>query len=103
MPGLAWSLVSAALAVTGLRQPQPQALHRIYLAQFTWALLALLIVLYLVYLELVVLHTICAWCTAMHAAILIMFLVTIVQLQQGREEAEAYNDESAPDSLSMRR
>lgn len=102
VPGLAWSLVSAVLAVAGLRQPQPQALRRIYLSQFTWSLLALLIVLYLVYLELVVLHTICAWCTAMHAAILIMFLISIVQLQQGKEEAEVYGDESVPDRMSMR-
>jgi len=103
IPGLAWSLISAVLAVAGLRQTQPQALRRIYLAQFIWSLLALVIVLYLVYLEIVVLHTICAWCTAMHAVILIMFLITIVQLQQGKEEAEAYNDESVPDRVSMRR
>jgi uncharacterized membrane protein len=103
IPGLAWSLISAVLAVAGLRQTQLQALRRIYLAQFIWSLLALVIVLYLVYLELVVLHTICAWCTAMHAVILIMFLITIVQLQQGKEEAEAYNDESVPDRASMRR
>jgi uncharacterized membrane protein len=103
IPGLAWSLISAVLAVVGLRQTQPQALRRIYLAQFIWSLLALVIVLYLVYLELVVLHTICAWCTAMHAVILIMFLITIVQLQQGQEETEAYNDESVPDRVSMRR
>src|SRR6266516_2225787 len=103
IPGLAWSLGSAVLAVAGLRQTQPQALRRIYLAQFIWSLLALVIVLYLVYLELVVLHTICAWCTGMHAVILIMFLITIVQLQQGQEEAEASNDESVPDRVSMRR
>jgi len=103
IPGLAWSLGSAVLAVAGLRQTQPQALRRIYLAQFIWSLLALVIVLYLVYLELVVLHTICAWCTGMHVVILIMFLITIVQLQQGQEEAEAYNDESVPDRVSMRR
>ncbi len=103
IPGLAWSLVSAVLAVAGLHQTQPQALRRIYLAQFIWSLLALVIVLYLVYLELVVLHTICAWCTGVHTVILIMFLITIVQLQQGQEEAEASNDESVPDRVSMRR
>jgi len=103
VPGLAWSLVSAVLAVAGSRQTQPQALRRIYLAQFTWSLLALLVVLYLVYLELVVLHSICIWCTGVHAIILIMFLITIVQLQQGQEEGEAYSDESVPDRASLRR
>lgn len=103
VPGLVWSLVSAVLAVAGLRQTQPQALRRIYIAQFTWSLLALLVVLYLVYLELVVLHSICIWCTGVHAIILIMFLITIVQLQQGQEEGEAYHDESVPDRASLRR
>lgn len=103
VPGLAWSLVSAALAVAGLRQLRPQALRRIHLAQFAWSLLAILTVLYLVYVELVVLHSICAWCTGMHTVILVMFLITIVQLQQGQEEEEAYSDESAPDRVSVRR
>lgn len=103
VPGLAWSLVSAALAVAGLRQLRPQALRRIHLAQFAWSLLAILTVLYLVYVELVVLHSVCAWCTGMHTVILVMFLITIVQLQQGQEEEEAYSDESAPDRVSVRR
>ena len=103
VPGLAWSLVSAALAVAGLRQLRPQALRRIHLAQFAWSLLAILTVLYLVYVELVVLHSICVWCTGMHTVILVMFLITIVQLQQGQEEEEAYSDESAPDRVSVRR
>ncbi len=103
VPGLAWSLVSAVLAVAGLRQHRPPALRRILLVQFVWSLLAILTVLYLVYVEIVVLHSICAWCTGMHAVILVMFLITIVQLQQGQEEAEAYSDESVPDRVSMRR
>ncbi len=73
VPGLAWSLLSAALAW-------------IALAQFGWALVGMLTVLYLVYVEIVRLHTICAWCTAMHVLILLMFLVTIVQLQMQRTD-----------------
>jgi uncharacterized membrane protein len=41
----------------------------------------MLVVLYLVYAEIVGLHTICAWCTALHILIFIMFLVALVQLQ----------------------
>jgi uncharacterized membrane protein len=53
-------------------------------------------VLYLVYVELVRLHTICAWCTALHVIILTMLLISIVQLQQpDLEEIEAEEEESA--------
>ena len=51
------------------------------MAQFAWSLLGLLAVLYLVYIEIVRLHTICAWCTAFHVVILLMFLVTLVRVQ----------------------
>jgi uncharacterized membrane protein len=46
----------------------------------------MLTVLYLVYVEIVLLHTFCAWCTALHVVILLMFLITIVQLQRSTEE-----------------
>jgi uncharacterized membrane protein len=55
--------------------------RRIRWAQFIWALSGLLVVLYLVYAEIVRLHTICAWCTALHVLILLMFLITLFQLQ----------------------
>ena len=88
VPGMAWSVVSAALAIVGLRLLQPQVRRRIQLAEFVWSLLGMLTVLYLVYVELVLLHTICAWCTALHIIILVMFLSTIVQLQQTEDEPE---------------
>jgi uncharacterized membrane protein len=84
VPGLAWSLLSAALALVALYQGTEH--RRIALAQFGWALVGMLTVLYLVYVEIVRLHTICAWCTAMHVLILLMFLVTIVQLQMQRTD-----------------
>ncbi|HLI08367.1 MAG TPA: vitamin K epoxide reductase family protein [Ktedonobacteraceae bacterium] len=84
VPGLFWGLVSAALAIIALRLSPPfsPALRNIHIAQFTWSLVGMLTVLYLVYVEIVKLHTICAWCTAMHAIILVMFLITLVQIQQ---------------------
>ena len=84
VPGLAWSLLSAALALVALYQGTER--RWIALAQFAWALIGMLAVLYLVYVEIVRLHTICAWCTAMHVLILLMFLVTIVQLQMQRTD-----------------
>jgi uncharacterized membrane protein len=81
IPGFGWCVVSAALAVAGLFATTGLWQRRIRIAQFGWALAGLLVVLYLVYVEIVRLHTICAWCTALHVLILLMFLITVVQLQ----------------------
>jgi uncharacterized membrane protein len=54
----------------------------------------MLTVLYLVYAEIVQIHNICLWCTALHLLILVMFLLTLLQLRpvylddEGDEEAE---------------
>jgi uncharacterized membrane protein len=42
----------------------------------------MLAVLYLVYVEIVRLYTICAWCTAFHVILLVLFLTTFIKLQQ---------------------
>ena len=81
LPGIGWCLVSAFLAIAGLFATSVLWQRRIRLAQFAWALSGLLVVLYLVYVEIVRLHTICAWCTALHVLILLTFLITLVQLQ----------------------
>ena len=98
VPGLAWCLVLAALAVVGLRAEMMPRWLRI--AQFLWALVGILTVLYLVYVEIVLLHSICAWCTALHVLILLVFLITLVQLQQvdstgSEEEVEIEGEKSA--------
>lgn len=84
IPGLLWAGVSAALAVFALYQRDER--RWIPVAQFGWALVGMLTVLYLVYVEIVRLHSICAWCTGMHVLILLMFLVTILQLQMRRTD-----------------
>ena len=81
LPGFAWCVVSASLAIAALFATTEMWQRRIRIAQFVWALLGLLAVIYLVYVEIVRLHTICAWCTALHVLILLMFLITLVQLQ----------------------
>ena len=81
LPGFGWCVVSASLAIVGLFAQTARGKRRVRIAQFFWALSGLLVVLYLVYVEIVRLHTICAWCTALHVLILLMFLVTLVQLQ----------------------
>ena len=86
IPGLCWCLVSGALVIIDWRFVAQQRL--INVLQFTWSLVGLLVVLYLVYVEIVRLHTICAWCTVLHAIILVIFLITLVQLQQIRAEEQ---------------
>ena len=95
VPGLAWCAVGIALAIAGLYAGTGLWQRRIRVTQFAWALSGLLAVLYLVYAEIVRLHTICAWCTAFHVIILLMFLITLVQLQSplSTHEAELETEE----------
>ncbi len=86
VPGLGWCLAFAVLSAIGWRSVSLQRSVRI--AQFLLALVGMVTVLYLVYVELVRLHTICAWCTALHVIILIVFLMTLAQLQQPHDEPE---------------
>ena len=80
VPGLGWCVISAVLAIIGLRLQSVSLWLRI--TQFALSLSGILVVLYLVYVEIVRLHTICAWCTGLHVVILVMFLITLVQLQE---------------------
>lgn len=102
VPGLLWFVVTGVLAFVGWRiWPQRRA---IVLGLFVWSLLGMLSVFYLVYVEIVRLHTLCAWCTAIHAIILVVFLLAIFQLYQSRaEEEELYeeDDEERQSSLPM--
>lgn len=84
LPGLAWFVVSALLALLGLRQR-----HRwIRGAQLAWAILGMLVVLYLVYVELVLLHTLCLWCTAVHVIVFISLLLTMVEWYRTSQRGE---------------
>jgi uncharacterized membrane protein len=80
----------AALAIVGLRT-QPRWLPA---AQFAWALVGILTVLYLVYVEIVRLHVICAWCSGLHVLILLTFLVTLIRLTSPAPEPEELETES---------
>ena len=102
LPGLGWSVVSAVLAVVALYGGPRRRWIRV--TQFAWALLGILAILYLVYVEIVRLRTICAWCTAFHVLVLLMFLVTVVQLQSqdpevSTSESETHEEESVAGTL----
>ncbi len=92
VPGLLWFIVAGALAFV-IWRIAPQR-RDVLIGLFAWSLLGMLSVLYLVYVELVRLHTLCAWCTALHVIILLTFLVSIFQLYQGTaEDEEAYEED----------
>ena len=100
VPGLAWCLVSAALAFVAWRV-WPQ-LRTIRIAQFVWTLIGMLTVLYLVFVELVRLHRICAWCTALHVIIFVMLLITVVNLQEPEPAEEFDVEEEEPIATTKR-
>lgn len=96
IPGLLWFVVSGGLAFVGLRalwrgSPEPERLRA---AHFFWAAAGMLFVLYLVYAEIVVLHSICEWCTTVHIMTFATFLIALGRLQH--MDAPARASASAP-------
>lgn len=86
LPGLGWCLVLAALAVMGIWLGTER--RWLGIAQFVWTLLGMGTVLYLVYVEIVLLHNLCAWCTVLHALIMLAFLIAVVRLPAHFSAAE---------------
>ena len=78
--GIAWFTVSGILAWRAIRSDRPQA-GWLPAVHFAWSAAALLVVLYLVYVEIVLLHRICEWCTVVHLLVLATFVLTLRRLQ----------------------
>jgi uncharacterized membrane protein len=86
IPGGIWFVVSGALAVIALRAiwQGRREWARLREVQLLWSLAGLVFVLYLVYAEIVALHKLCEWCTAVHVLTLITFLLALNRwLQRG--------------------
>ncbi len=81
VPGMAWFLVSLGLAASQWARPGRQAVVR---AHLLWACLGMLSVFYLIFVELVELHAICAWCSSVHLMILLTLLITAWRWQTAR-------------------
>jgi uncharacterized membrane protein len=64
--GLAWFGIYISLCAT-----------RAIRLQMVWAILGLLSVFYLVYVELFAIGALCLWCTAIHAIVVVLFLSTL--------------------------
>jgi uncharacterized membrane protein len=69
-----WFIVNLGLvsALVSLRKKISRIIFKVL---FAWRFIGLAIVPYLIYLEFVVLHAICLYCTIMHAAIIIDFII----------------------------
>lgn len=83
--GVFWFLVAGLMAAGALiairrGRAEPAWLAPIHLA---WASLGLVVVLYLVYVEIVILRQVCEWCTAVHLLIVATLLLTLRRVQQG--------------------
>jgi uncharacterized membrane protein len=83
IPGMLWFASSGGLAIAGWiqRNGDISTRIRIALAQVIWGAAGLIGVLYLVYAEIVQLHTICEWCTGVHVLTLLTFLVALYRVQ----------------------
>ena len=73
--GLLWFAVFLALLVARRFRPQSSLMA----AQMLWAVGGLLVVFYLVYAELFLIGAICLWCTAIHAIVIALFLLTLYE------------------------
>lgn len=100
VPGLLWCLAMGSLAFIAWRILPGR--RSVLLAELGLAILGILTVLYLVYVELVRLHTICAWCTGLHVIILAMLLITVVLVQQSSPALEDDEEEEVPAIVSRR-
>lgn len=72
--GIIWFAVSAVLW-----------LRPFGIVHALWSGAGLATVLYLVFIEIVLLGAICLWCTAAHLLVVVIFLVAIVELASPRE------------------
>lgn len=86
VPGMLWFAVSGGLAALSLRERHRGGLEPPWLRPLhvLWGAAGLLFVLYLVYAELVLLHRVCEWCTAVHVAVLISLLLAVGRLRPAR-------------------
>ncbi|MFI5283947.1 MAG: vitamin K epoxide reductase family protein [Candidatus Dormibacterales bacterium] len=64
--GLAWFVVSAVLWSRNLPR-----------AQLAWSAVGTVAVLYLVFIEIVLLGTICLWCTVAHVLVVVILLIAV--------------------------
>lgn len=81
--GMIWFLAAAGIAWRSLRRAPPGWLAA---ASLGWTGAATIVVLYLVYAELALIHALCLWCTAGHAIILSLLVIEVLTYPDRRAE-----------------
>jgi uncharacterized membrane protein len=77
--GVLWFGVSGVLA---LLQVGPSRARAALLAGLAWSVTGLVTALSLVYVEIVQLGALCAWCSAIHVLVLLTLLLTLARLER---------------------
>jgi uncharacterized membrane protein len=72
--GIVWFVVSAGLSAGVLLNRRTETWARF---QLGWSAIGLVTVLYLVFVEIVRLGVVCAWCTVAHVLVLLIFLIAL--------------------------
>ncbi len=77
IPGMVWFAVSGLLAGVSImrRGGESQLFSNLSLA---WTLSGMIVVIYLVYTELAIIHAICLWCTVAHVLIAVMLVIQVL-------------------------
>lgn len=99
VPGLAWCLIAGALALTVWKFGAEYSWTRV--VQLAWMVVGIATVLYLVFVEIVKLHTICAWCTGLHVIILVMLIVALLQLQNNEDEFDFADEDEVKNDAAI--
>ena len=82
--GICWSVVGAVLAaIAWFVWPEKRI---VCVAELVWAVIGMITVFYLVYVELVIIHAICAWCTVVHVTVLLYLLISAFLLCAPEDE-----------------
>jgi uncharacterized membrane protein len=66
------------------------------IAELAWAGVGMLSVFYLVYVELVLLHAICIWCTAVHVVVLLYLLIAVFLVYTSINEEDTDVEQEQP-------
>ncbi|MGE5228044.1 MAG: vitamin K epoxide reductase family protein [Planctomycetaceae bacterium] len=75
LPGLAWWIAMLALSLPVSWRSENPWVHR---ARLTLALAGMAFVLWLLYVEFVILHGVCAWCSVIHVLTFVMFAIVAI-------------------------
>ncbi len=104
VPGLLWFIVSGGMAGIAIsaawRNVAPPA--RLLDAQRVWGGFGILTILYLVFVEIVKVHRICAWCTGVHVLVLATFCLTLLMTEAAPMPAPAKRAKAKADAAPAR-